>query len=333
MELVRLVGGQGRGGNFLDMWDQIPTNKVVGALWENSADGEAFASGLPGLFEEMGWTLGDPGRYQPGTEDYTPIISQFKKDGVEVVCGMASPPDFANFWNQAVQQSFKPPIATVAKALLFPDGVNALGELGDGMTVEAWYHPTFPFKSDVTGMTPQQYCDAYEADTGQQWTQPVCFIGCFELWTDILRRAKDPMDKNSIVEAIKGTKIMATGGPVDWTVNPEPNMGYWNFCTKPIAGGQWVKGTGKWPYDWNIVASVSQPDIKTTALDQRAGLTRPSLPSSLEEGDARRREAPERMPDLPSRAATSGSPGPGWQQPQRFSRRAVIRASRTASCR
>jgi branched-chain amino acid transport system substrate-binding protein len=114
-------------------------------------------------------------------------------------------------------------------------------------------------------MTPQQYCDAYEADTGNQWTQPVCFIGCFELWTDILKRTKNPMDKNSIVEAIKATKVTATGGPVDWTVNPEPVMGYYNFCTKPIAGGQWVKGTGKYKYDLQLVASATHTDIKTTA--------------------------------------------------------------------
>ena len=134
------------------------------------------------------------------------------------------------------------------------------------MTVEAWYHPAYPFKSDVTGMTPQQYCDAYEADTGFQWTQPVCFIGCFELWTDILQRAKHPKDKLSVVEAIKQTKMTATGGPVDWTVNPEPVMGLWNFCTKPVAGGQWIKGKGKYKYDLELVSSSSHPDqLSTTA--------------------------------------------------------------------
>ena len=252
-------------GNFLGMWEKIPNNKVVGALWENSADGDNFANVLPGLFEQLGLTLSNPGQYPTGTEDYTQIISQFKKDGVEIVCGMATPGDFSNFWKQATQQQFRPKIVTVAKALLFPDGINALGDLGDGMTVECWYHPTYPYKSDVTGMTPQQYCDQYEADTGFQWTQPVCFIGCFELWTDVLRRTKDPKDKNSIVEAIKATKVTVTGGPVDWTQNPDPVSGYYNFCTKPIAGGQWVKGSGKWKYDLVIPVSATHPDIPVGA--------------------------------------------------------------------
>ena len=251
--------------NFTGMWDNIPNNKVVGALWENSADGDNFANALPGLFTSLGLTLSDPGQYTVGTEDYSTIINQFKKDGVEVVCGMASSADFSNFWTQALQASYKPKIVTVAKALLFPDGVNALGENGGGMSVECWYHPTYPYKSDVTGMTPQQYCDQYEKDTGLQWTQPVCFIGCFELWTDVLRRTKNPMDKNSIVEAIKATKVTATGGPVDWTTNPDPVSGLYNFCTKPIAGGQWVKGTGNFKYDLKIVTSKTHPDIPVGA--------------------------------------------------------------------
>jgi branched-chain amino acid transport system substrate-binding protein len=251
--------------NFFGMWDLVQTNKVVGGLWENTADGAVFAALKPTM-EEMGMTVIDPGVYNVGTEDYSAIIGQFKKAGVEIVQGASEPGDFSNFWKQAVQQGFRPKVVTVAKALLFPQGVEALGELGGGMTVECWYHPAYTFVSDVTGMTAQQYCDAYTADTGNQWTQPVCFIGCFELWTDILKRTKDPTDKSSIVEAIKQTKVVATGGPVDWTVNPEPRMGFYNFCTKPIAGGQWIKGKGDFKYDMEIVGSISHPDqLKTTA--------------------------------------------------------------------
>ena len=243
-------------GNFVKMWNLIPHNKVVGALWVNDADGMVFANALPGLFKELGFTLVDPGRFEPNTEDFSAIISEFKKNGVELVCGMANPPEFTNYVKQCAQQSFKPKITTCAKALLFPSAIDSLGDLGDGMTVETWYHPKYAYKSDVTGMTAQQYCDDYEATTGQQWTQPICFIGTFELWTDVLKRAKNPLDKNSIVESIKGTKVTLTGGPVDWTVNPEPKFNIPNFCAKPLGGGQWVKDTtGKHKYTQELVAS------------------------------------------------------------------------------
>jgi branched-chain amino acid transport system substrate-binding protein len=184
---------------------------------------------------------------------------------VEIINGVPTPPDFANFWKQAVQQGFRPKVSTMAKAMLFPDGVNALGELGDGQTVECWFHPKFPYTSSLLGVTPQQICDQWEAETGSQWTQPVCFFGQFEVWTDILQRCTDPLDKNAIIEATKQTKITTIGGPVDWSVNPEPYSGFYNFSTKPITGGQWVKGSGKWQYDMEIVASVSQTEIETTA--------------------------------------------------------------------
>ena len=251
--------------NFIAAWDQIKTNNKVGGLYPNDGDGNAFAQGLPAAFQAKGYSYVDPGRYQDNTEDYSAIISQFRQQGVEIVNGVPIPPDFANFWKQAVQQGFHPKISTEAKAMLFPQGVNALGTLGDGQTVECWFHPKFPYKSDITGLTSQSICDAWEADKNEQWTQPICFAGQFDVFTDILKRVKDPADKNAIIEATKQTKLQTVGGLVDWTANPEPYSGFNNFCTKPISCGQWVKGTGKYPYDMEIVASVSQTDIKTTA--------------------------------------------------------------------
>lgn len=255
--------------NFIAIWDQIPTNKKVGGLYPNDGDGNAFADterGMPAFFVPKGYSYVDPGRYQNNTEDYTPIIGQFRQEGVEIVTGVPTPPDFANFWKQAVQQGFKPKISTEAKAMLFPQGINALGELGDGQTVECWFHPKFPYKSDITGLTAQEICDLWEQDKGEQWTQPICFAGQFDVFTDILRRCKDPKDPNAIIEATKGTKIMTVGGPVDWTVNPEPYSGWYNFSTKPIAAGQWVRTPGgKYQYEMEIVASVTQTEIKTTA--------------------------------------------------------------------
>jgi branched-chain amino acid transport system substrate-binding protein len=251
--------------NFFGMWEKIPTNKKVGGLYPNNADGIAFAGGLPPAFQSLGYSYVDPGRFQDNTEDYSAIIGQFRKEGVEIINGVPNPPDFANFWKQSVQQGFKPKISTQAKAMLFPDGVEALGELGDGQTVECWFHPTFPYKSDLVGLTAKDVCDLWETETGKQWTQPVCFFGQFEIWTDILKRAKNPTDKLSIIEATKQTKIVTIGGPVDWTVNPEPYSGFYNFCTKPITGGQWVKGKGKYKYDMDIVISATSPAIATTA--------------------------------------------------------------------
>jgi len=84
--------------------------------------------------------------------------------------------------------------------------------------------------------------DLYSQSTNQQWTQPVCYFGQFEIFTDILQRVKDPSSKDSIVEAIKQTNMTTIGGPVNWTVDPEPYSGFHNWCTK--TDHRWSVGEG-----------------------------------------------------------------------------------------
>ncbi len=251
--------------NYLAMWDAVQTNKKIGGLYPDDVEGRLFAAGLPPAFEAKGYAYVDPGRYKDGTTDYTAIIGQFSKQGVEILNGVPSPADYASFWKQAVEQGFRPKAATMAGALLLPSGVEALGDLGDGQTVECWFHPRFPYTSSLLSVTPQQVCAQWEEQTVSQWTQPLSLFAQFEAFTDIVQRCGNPSDKNAVVAAVKATKITTVGGPVDWTVNPDPYSGFYNFCTQPITGGQWVKGTGRWPYDMNIVASVTQPEVQTTA--------------------------------------------------------------------
>ena len=114
--------------NFVTMWDGLKTNKLVGGLYPNDGDGLAFAAALPLVFQAKGYSYVDPGRYEDGAADLSAIIGQMRKEGVEIVNGVPTPADYANFWKQAVQQGFRPKISTQAKAMLFPAGVNALGD-------------------------------------------------------------------------------------------------------------------------------------------------------------------------------------------------------------
>src|SRR5256884_2653175 len=114
---------------FLALWDSAQTNKVVGGLFPNDADGNAWGDperGLPPALAKAGYRLTDPGRYQVMTNDFTSQISAFKSDGAEVVTGNMIPPDFATFWSQAAQQGFRPKIVTIGKALLFPSVSESL---------------------------------------------------------------------------------------------------------------------------------------------------------------------------------------------------------------
>ena len=103
-----------------------------------------FAGGLPPAFEAKGYTYVDPGRFEDGTEDYTAIISQFRKDGVEIVNGVPDAARLRQLLEAGRAAGLPAEDVHQAKAMLFPDGVNALGDLGDGQTVECWFHPEVP---------------------------------------------------------------------------------------------------------------------------------------------------------------------------------------------
>jgi len=252
---------------FLDIWAKIPTSKVVGVMFPNDPDGLAWADLWPPLFEQGGYTVVDPGRYQDGTEDYTQMISLFKKEGVEIVTGVVIPPDFVNFSKQSAQQGLVPKIVTGGKAMLFPQTAEAIGKPGYGVTCEQWWGPTFPFKSSLTGETCQALADDFEKRKNLQWTQPLMHFALFEVAADVLKRATDVDDKENILAALKTTKMTdSVAGPMDWTApvkdgtaHPNPNG-----VTTPVVGGQWVPGA-KHAFDIKIVVNTTAPNIAIEA--------------------------------------------------------------------
>src|SRR6202142_3911204 len=68
-------------GAFLALWKSAPTNKVIGGLFPNDADGNAWGDpkiGFPPGLQGAGSKAIDPGRYQPVSSDFTSQISAFK---------------------------------------------------------------------------------------------------------------------------------------------------------------------------------------------------------------------------------------------------------------
>ena len=250
----------------IDLWHKIKTNKVIGAMWPNDADGLALSNpktGQPALWTPAGFKIVDGGRYPDGSSDFSTEIAKFKAANAEIASGVMIPPDFVNYWRQVHQQGYKPIFCTMSKALLFPSELEAMGSIGYGLTAEVWWHPTFPFKSSLSGETCQQFADAWSASTGKQWTQPLMHYIVFEIVADALKRTSNVDSKDEIVKAIKATDLDTLAGHINFTAggagNPVPNV-----STTPLAGGQWVKGT-KYPFDLMIVSNGVAPMAKIQA--------------------------------------------------------------------
>jgi branched-chain amino acid transport system substrate-binding protein len=243
------------------MWDQVETNQTVGGLFPNDPDGNAWGdaqNGFPPPLQQAGYTLVDPGRYTNGTNDFTAQISAYKDAGAQLLTGVPIPPDFTNFWTQAIQQDFRPMVASVGKALLFPSAVEALGDQGAGLSTEVWWSPTHPFTSSLTDQSAQELADAYSEDTGKQWTQPIGFAhALFEVAADVLTRSGDPSDPQAVVDALADTQLDTVVGDLDWSAGPVPNV-----AKTKLVGGQWRTGTD-YPYEIVIVANDDLPDVPT----------------------------------------------------------------------
>lgn len=229
--------------NFLAIWDQSGVAKSIGGLFPNDADGNAWGDaklGMPTPLSEAGYALVDPGRYQVMNADFSSQIAAFKKAGCEIVTGNMIPPDFATFWSQAGQQGFRPKVVTIGKALLFPSVIESLGERGDGLTSEIWWSPSHPFTSSLTGESAKEIADGYMAATGKQWTQPIGFNhALFEVAADVIRRADDLSDPQSVVDTLAATDMQSIVGPISWKGGPLNPVR--NVVRTPLVGGQWQK--------------------------------------------------------------------------------------------
>jgi branched-chain amino acid transport system substrate-binding protein len=251
-------------GVFLDMWSQVKTNKVVGAIYPNDPDGNAWGdkkNGFPPPLHKAGYTLIDPGRYPEPNDDFSSQIAKFKTAKAQIVSGVPLPPDGVTFLKQSLQQGLRPIAATVARAFLFPSDIEALGKLGNGVSTELWWHPGSPYRSSLTHETAAAVAARWTRQTKKQWTQPIgSSHALFEVAANVLARTADIDDKESIVAAVKATNMNTVFGRVSWKGGKAQNP-VANVSKTKLAGAQWRKGK-KYPYEINVVSNREIPALK-----------------------------------------------------------------------
>ncbi|MFP3901728.1 MAG: ABC transporter substrate-binding protein [Acidimicrobiia bacterium] len=244
--------------NFIALWEQSGADKVVGGLWPNDPDGNAWSDpqvGFPPALEAAGFTVVDPGRFPLDTQDFSAQINQFRSAGVAIVSGVVPPPTFANFQSQALQQGFEPPVITVAKALLFPSAVESFPR-GEGLSTEIWWTGRHPFSSSLTGQSAGELAAAFEDETGAQPTQPLGFAhALFEVAVDALTRAGSA-DPDALNEALATTDLATVVGPVNFAAGPVPNI-----SKTPLVAGQWVAGDDH-PLELAINVNDQLPELE-----------------------------------------------------------------------
>ena len=115
--------------------------------------------------------------------------------------------------------------------------VEALGSLGYKLATGCYWHPTWPYKSPLTGHSSQALGNGYEKATGRQWNQQIgASMALLDAGMATLVASGNPKSKAEVAKAMSTLKVVTPVGPIDFTKGPVPNV-----SATPIIGSQWVK--------------------------------------------------------------------------------------------
>ena len=232
-------------------------------MWPNDADGNAWADPKTGHAQLLGprrlRRSPTPAGTRTAPRTSRPQIAQFKKAGVDILNGVMIPPDFTNFWKQAYQQGLKPPLVTIAKALLFPSALEAVGDIGYGLTTEVLVvaaasvhviaHRRDAVRRSATPTRPRP------ASSGRSRS---CTTPCSRSWPTPSSAPRTSTTRKPSSPPSRPPTSRPSAARSHWNgsdLNPVPNV-----CITPLVGGQWVKGE-KYPFDLKIVENSIAPEV------------------------------------------------------------------------
>jgi branched-chain amino acid transport system substrate-binding protein len=258
---------------YASMWNTVKTNKVVGSIYMDSPAGRGFSDpqrGLPPVLKKYDYKEVPTGFFQLNNDDFSNQIATLKSGGASIITGTCYPSHFTTFWNQAAQAGLKPDVVTIAGPFLFPSGIEALGDRGDGMSTEVLWNPHLPYHSSLTGQSAQQLADQYEKSTGKQWTAPLGIShSLWEVGIGALKAAAEPKNNKSVRDSIASLNIDTVLGPLYFGKSPIKSV-----AVQPLTGGQWRKAkSGPYKFDLLIVNSGTadvKPDAEFKLLSQLA---------------------------------------------------------------
>lgn len=210
----------------------------VGLLFANDADGTAWHDLFVRRLGEDGYTCVDPGQYPSGTTDFTNLASKFKAEDIDVIAGTNIPPDFINSYNAIISAGVRVDCITMGKCCLLNSDVEALGDLADGIGTQVWYASSFPFTSELTGVSCAKIEEDYSKDhDGRPMPQPAAFTyEALELSYHTFVKA-GTTKREAVRDAIGSLDVMTLIGQVKY----DQKMKGLRFAYTPLTAGQWQR--------------------------------------------------------------------------------------------
>ena len=210
----------------------------VGLLFANDADGTAWHDLFVRRLAEDGYTCVDPGQYPSRTTDFTALASKFKAEEIDVIAGTNIPPDFMNSYSAVIAAGVKVDCVTMGKCTLLNSDVEALGDLADGIGTQVWYDSSFPYTSELTGISCKEIEEMYARDhNGRRMPQPAAFAyEALELAVHTFTKA-GTTKREAVRDAIASLDVMTLIGPVKY----DQKMKGLTYANTPLTAGQWQR--------------------------------------------------------------------------------------------
>ena len=253
---------------YLGLWKPVRAklDDIVGTFYVDQPAARGFADpqhGLPKYLRGAGYKLVDAGLFKVETDDFSNQVAKFKGGKAQTITGFMFPNHFAAFWRQAAQSNFKPEVATIAGAFLFPGGVDALGERGNGMSTEIWWSPKLPYASSLTGQSAGALASAWEKAEGAQWTPVLGYThAAWEVAVHALRASGDPTDREAVRGALQHTRLATVVGEVDFAASRLPGV-----AKTGLVAGQW-RLAKKGPYKFDLLVTYAPPSSAFKVEDE-----------------------------------------------------------------
>ena len=244
---------------FLDAWNSIDTNKTIGLITANDAEGVEISTFIRSFAEVKGYKIVDPGRYTIGADDYMGFVEAFSRQQCDIILGVMNTKDFSVFWRQCIGSGYRPKMCTVAKSCLFASDVEELGELGNGLITEVWWNRDFPYFSSINGWSCAQLADDYLEHYDPTLDMAPASVGYkhanVEILYDILKRAGS-LELDKINDAAAATNLDTVVGNVAFNDD--------HVSVMSCVTGQWVMNEDG-SFRQEIVGNYLMPQVKITA--------------------------------------------------------------------
>jgi branched-chain amino acid transport system substrate-binding protein len=176
-------------------------------------------------------------QYAPGSTDFTPMITNAKNGGAEVVLALPNPPDGIAITKQMKELGLNASLYFFVRAADAPSWTQSLGKDGDDFILAPGWHNAvkYPGAAELNQEHQAKYGKPAAATTGPAYA-------LIQILADAIKRANS-LDRDKIRDAIAATNMMTVEGPVTFNADGTGNV--------VVIFDQWQNGKQEliWPAD------------------------------------------------------------------------------------